>query len=155
VRKKLMAVSLVAGVVTAMAGTALAGDNWVGTWKLNAAKSKLASGARAETIKFEATPAGIKLTSEGTDAHGKPAHGSYTSKFDGKDVPWSGNPMADTAGPKKIDDNSYENVWKLAGKQTITAKVTVSADGKTLTVTQTGKDASGVAVSSVAVYDRQ
>ncbi len=37
----------------------------------------------------------------------------------------------------------------------MTAKVSVSADGKSLTVTQTGKDASGAAVSSVAVYDKQ
>jgi hypothetical protein len=150
-----MVVSLLSGVV-AMAGTmAVAGENWVGTWKLNAAKSKLSGGVGAETLKFEATPAGIKLSSEGKDVQGKPTHGSYTSKFDGKDVPWTGNPMADTAAPKKIDDNSYENVWKMGGKGTVTAKVTVSADGKTLTVTQTGKDPQGNAVNSVAVYDKQ
>ena len=40
----------------------------VGTWKLNVEKSKLGSGAvRAQTLKFESTPAGIKLTSDGTD----------------------------------------------------------------------------------------
>jgi hypothetical protein len=33
--------------------------------------------------------------------------------------------------------------------------VSVSKDGKTLTVSQTGTDAKGAAVSSVAVYDRQ
>jgi hypothetical protein len=35
------------------------------------------------------------------------------------------------------------------------AKVVVSADGKTLTVTQTGKNAKGEDVNSTAVYDRQ
>ena len=46
-----------------------AGENWLGTWKLNPEKSKLGTGAaRAQTLKFESTPAGIKLTSEGTDA---------------------------------------------------------------------------------------
>jgi hypothetical protein len=156
VRKNWIVVSLLVGVV-AMAGTlAVAGENWVGTWKLNAAKSKLAAtGIRAATLKFEATPAGIKLTSDGTDAEGKPMHGGYTSKFDGKDVAWSGNPLADTASPKKIDDNNYENVWKQGGKATVTASVSVSADGKTLTVTQNGKDPKGVAVTSVAVYDKQ
>ena len=63
--------------------------------------------------------------------------------------------MADSAAPKKIDDNSYENTWKLAGKGTVTAKVVVSADGKTLTVTQAGTDPQGKAVNSVAVYDKQ
>jgi len=151
-----MVVSLLAGVVS-MAGTmAVAGDNWVGNWKLNAAKSKLsATGIKTDTLKFERTADGIKLTSEGTDAQGKPAHASYTSKFDGKEVPWTGNPMADTAAPKKIDDNNYENSWKMAGKGTVTAKVSVSADGKTLTVTQTGKDPQGKDVNLVAVYERQ
>jgi hypothetical protein len=136
---------------------ATAGENWVGSWKLNAAKSKFSSEAvsRAETLKFEATPAGIKLTSEGRDAQGKPMHGEYTSSFDGKDVAWTGNPSADMASPKRIDDNSYENVWKLSGKQTMTAKVVVSKDNKTLTVTQTPAGAKGEAVPSVVVYDRQ
>jgi hypothetical protein len=143
-------------VATWMAGTAaFAGDNWVGTWKLNAAKSQASGGIRAEVLKFEATPAGIKLTSEGTDAQGKPMKTGYTSKFDGKDVPWAGNPMADTASPKRINDNSYENVWKKGGKVTVTANVHVSADGKTLTVTQDGADPQGAKVHSVAVYDRQ
>ena len=68
--------------------TAFAGENWIGTWKVNAAKSTPGTGAvRVETLKFEATPAGIKLTSEGTDAQGKPVQASYTSKFDGKRLP--------------------------------------------------------------------
>ena len=149
--------SLLVGAATLAVGTAaFAGENWVGTWKLNAAKSKLGAVAiRAQTLTFEATPAGIKLTSDGTDAQGKPMHGGYTSKFDGKDVPWAGNPMADTACAKRVDDNTYENIWKMAGKATVSATVSVSKDGKTLTVTQTGKDPSGAAVNSVAVYDRQ
>jgi hypothetical protein len=149
--------SLLVGVVTVIGGgTAFAGENWVGTWKLNTAKSQLGPNAvRAQTLTFESSPAGIKLTSEGTDAEGKPMKGGYTSKFDGKDVPWTGNPMADMASPKKIDDNTYENAWKKGGKATVSAKVSVSADGKTLTVTQTGTDPQGKAVSSVAVYDKQ
>ena len=43
-------------------------------------------------------------------------------------------------GPKRVDANNYDNVWKKGGKVTVTAKVSVSADGKTLTVTQAGVD---------------
>ena len=156
-RKTLLLRSLLVVAATCLAGTAaIAGENWVGSWKLNAAKSQLGSAAvRAQTLKFEATPDGIKLTSDGTDADGKPMHGGYVSKFDGKDVPWAGNPVADVACPKKLDDNSYENVWKKDGKAVVTAKVAVSKDGKTLTVSQSGADAKGAAFSSVAVYDKQ
>lgn len=37
----------------------------------------------------------------------------------------------------------------------MTAKVAVSADGKTLTVTQSGTDPQGKPVKSVAVYEKQ
>jgi hypothetical protein len=155
-RKDALVWTLLLGVAIVVAGgTAFAADNWVGTWKLNTERSQLSGGIRAQTLKYEATPAGIKLTSDGTDAQGKPMHGGYTSKFDGKDVPWTGNPMADTASPKRVDDNTYENVWKKGGKATVAAKVSVSADGKTLTVTQDGTDAQGAKVHSVAVYDKQ
>ena len=88
-RKGLLLSSLLLCAVTSIWGQpASANENWVGTWKLNAAQSTFGSAAvtRAQTLKFEATPAGITLTSEGTDAQGKPMHGAYTSKFDGKDV---------------------------------------------------------------------
>jgi hypothetical protein len=154
--RKLVVCLSVLGLATVFAGQALAGDNWIGSWKFNAEKSKVGANViRAQTLTFEATADGVKLTSDGTDAEGKPMHGGYTSKFDGKDVPWAGNPMADAASPKKLDDNTYENVWKLGGKATVSAKVAVSADGKTLTVTQTGTDPQGAKVSSVAVYDKQ
>ena len=158
-RKNLFVSSLLLCVATLMASSAAfaSPNNWVGSWKLNAAKSKFSSDAvaRAHTLKFESTPAGIKLTSEGTDAQGKATHGEYTSNFDGKDVAWTGNPTADMASPKRIDDSRYENVWKLAGKQTMKSVVVVSSDNKTLTVTQTPSGAQGEATSSVAVYDRQ
>jgi hypothetical protein len=156
-RKNLLVSSLLFGAVTLMwTLPAFAGENWLGTWKLNTAKSTFASEAatHVQTLKFEATDAGTKLTAEGTDPQGKHLQGEYTSKFDGKDVAWTGNPSADTACPKRIDDNSYENVWKNDGKPTMTARVVVSNDNKTLTVTQTPTDAKGVA-ASVAVYDRQ
>ena len=157
-KKNLFVSSLLVCAATSFwAQPAAAGENWVGSWKLNAAKSTFTSPAvvRAETLKFEATPAGIQLTSVGTDAQGKPMQGAYTSKFDGKDVVWTGNPSADMASPKRIDDNNYENVWKNGGKSMMTSKVAVSNDGKTLTITQTPTGAKDAAQSSVAVYDRQ
>jgi len=157
-RKNLLVSLVLPCIVTLMASqAAFAAENWVGSWKLNASKSKFSSEAvaRAETLKFEVTSRGIKLTSEGKDSHGKAMHGEYTSGFDGKDVAWTGNPSADVASPKRIDDKSYENVWKLGGKRTMTSRVVVSDDNKTLTVTQTPSGGKGQATSSVAVYDRQ
>ena len=146
--------SVLALAALVLAGTTvLAGDAWLGSWNYNAAKSKTASAAmRAQTLKFEPAGDAVKLSMEGTDAAGKAMKGGFTSKFDGTDVPWPGNPVADTASPKRVDDHSYVNVWKKGGKAVMNGKVEVSKDGKTLTVTQTPVDGS---TASVAVYDKQ
>jgi hypothetical protein len=155
--KRVLLSSMFCAAVMLAAGTAAAGDNWIGSWKLDAAKSKEATGGvRAQTLKFEAAADGnITLTSDGIDADGKPMHGTYTAKFDGTDAPWAGNALADTASPKRVDDNTYENTWKKGGKVTVTAKVVVSKDGKAMTVTQSGTDGKGAKFTSVAVYNRQ
>jgi len=157
-RKNLLMVSLAACCAIVLSSSAaLAADNWLGTWKLNTAKSKFSPGPgpKSLTLKFEATADGIKLTSDGVDSDGNAIHGEYVSRFDGKDVPWTGNPNADTASAKKIDDNSYENTWKKGGKTTIVAKAVVSKDGKTLTTMQKGTNAKGQTVNNAVVYDRQ
>ena len=157
-RKNLLMVSLAACCAIILSSSiALAAENWLGTWKLNTAKSKFSPGPapKALTLKFETTADGIKLTSDGMDSEGKPTHGEYVSKFDGVDVPWTGNPDADAASAKKIDDNTYENVWKKDGKTTITAKVVVSKDGKTITTFLKGTNAKGQAVNNKVVYYRQ
>jgi hypothetical protein len=157
-RKNLLVVSLAACCAIVLSGSVLlAAENWLGTWKLNVAKSKYSPGPapKSLTLKFEATADGINLTFDGVDPEGNPTHGEYVSKFDGTDVPFPGNPDADTASAKKIDDNRYENVWKKDGKTTITAKAVVSDSGKTLTITLVGTNAKGETVKNVGVYDRQ
>jgi hypothetical protein len=149
---------VVCSLMVLSSSVVLAADNWNGNWKLDLAKSKYTppgAAPKSLTLKFEATPAGTKITADGVDAEGKPIKSSWTSKMDGKEVPWENNPNADTASPQKVDDNTYTNTWKKDGKVTVTAKVVVSADGKTLTVTQTGKNAKGEAVNITAVYDKQ
>jgi hypothetical protein len=157
-RKNLFVSTLVATLVMlTSASMAAAADNWMGAWKLNVAKSKYVPGPgpKSQTLTFTSTPAGIKLSTEAVGADGTTNKGGYTAKFDGTDAPWVGNADADSAAPKRIDANSYENVWKKGGKATITAKGVVSADGKSLTVTQTGKNVKGDAVNITAVYDKQ
>ncbi len=137
---------------------AFGADNNVGTWKLNLSKSKYSPGPapKSQTLKIEAWgDDGVKYTADGTSADDKPTHAEFEAKYDGKDYPFKGNPDADSISYKRIDANTVEATTKLKGKAAITAKVTVSPDGKTRTVTQTGKDAQGRDVNNVSVYDKQ
>jgi hypothetical protein len=157
-RKNLLMVSLAACCAIILSSSvALAAESWLGTWKLNVAKSKYSPGPapKSLTLTWDATADGIKHASDGVNGAGEPMHSGYVTKYDGTDVPYTGNPDADMASAKKIDDNSYENVWKKDGKTTITAKVVVSKNGKTITITQTGTNAKGQAVNNTAVYDKQ
>ena len=141
----------------ASAPSALAADGWIGTWKLNLAKSKFKPGPapKSQTLKFEPTTDGIKLTTDSVGADGKATSGGYTAKFDGTETSFSGNPNADSAAPKRVDANHYVNTWKKDGKVTVTTDVTVSKDGKSLTVVQTGKTAKGEVMDTVEVFEKQ
>jgi hypothetical protein len=157
-RKNLfVGVLVVCAVMVFSSSVVLAADNWLGTWKLNVGKSNYSPGPapKSLTLKYEASQRGTTLTTDGVNAAGKATHGTYTSKFDGKDVPWEGNPDADTSAPKKTDDNTFENVWKKGGKVTITSKAVVSKDGKTYTLSYTGKNAKGETVNTTEVFEKQ
>jgi hypothetical protein len=136
---------------------ALAGDNWMGTWKLNTGKSKFSPGPgpRSQTLKFEPSEGGIKMTSTLVNSEGKETQGGYSSKWDGKDVSITGNANADTVAPKRIDANSYSNTWKKDGKVTLDINATVSPDGKVMTIVQTGRNAKGEPVDSTLVFEKQ
>jgi hypothetical protein len=156
-RKSLIVASLAVFSLIVLSSSILAAENWLGTWKLDLAKSSFVPGPapRSLMLKFERTKDGIQFFSGGVSADGTPTHTEYVSKFDGQEVPYHGNPDADTSAPKKIDDNTYENVWKKDGKPTVTGKLVVSNNGKILTVTQTGTNAKGQKVNSTEVFDRQ
>ena len=132
-------------------------DPNIGTWKLNEAKSKISPGApKNTTVVYEAAGDSVKVTVDGTDGDGKPAHNEWTGKFDGKDYPVTGDPSgADTRSYTKVDDHTLAFTNKKGGKVTITGRGVVSSDGKTRTVTISGTDSKGMKFTSTAVYDKQ
>lgn len=151
----------IVGVCTvALAGTALAqaADPQIGNWKLNVAKSTFSPGPapKSGTTKIEAAGAGAKLIVDQTTADGTARHWEFTANYDGKDVPIVGNNSdADTVARTRVNANTVETISKKAGKVVTTQQSTVSADGKTRTVTTKGVNAAGKPVNNVAVYERQ
>jgi hypothetical protein len=128
----------------------------MGTWKLNEAKSKFSSGApKNTTVVYATADDSVKVTVDGVDADGKPAHNEWTGKFDGKDYPVIGDPTSDTRAYKRVNDHTLEVTNKKGDKVTTTARIVVSADGKSRTVTSHGTDAKGKKITSTAVYDKQ
>lgn len=135
----------------------------VGTWKLNLAKSKYSPGPppKSGTTKIEAVEGGIRLVNEGVNDQGQAVRSEYAVKFDGKDYPRKGtiagksNTIQDTAAIRKIDDHTYDLTYKLKGRILATARWDISRDGKTRTITFTGKDAQGRRVDNILVFEKQ
>jgi hypothetical protein len=137
-------------------GVCLAADGFMGTWKLNEAKSKFPPGAtKNSTVVYEAAGDSIKVTIDGVSGDGKPVHVEWTGKFDGKDYPSTGSSVDDARAYTKIDDHTLHVVIKKGGKEIGSAHVVTSADGKTRTVKATTPGPDGKNVTSTAVYDKQ
>jgi hypothetical protein len=133
-----------------------AADVNVGTWKVNAAKSKnLPSDEKNNTIAIAAAGESMKVTVDWIDDKGKPSHDEWTGKFDAKDYPVTGDPETGTRSYKLINDHTLELTEKKGGKITGTSRVMYSADGKTRTVTGTITNANGTKTKATIVYDKQ
>jgi len=138
------------------AALCLAADGFLGTWKLNEAKSKLTAGTQKNsTVVYSAMGDNMMVTIDGTDAAGKPSHSEWTGKFDGKDYPVTGDSSSDARSVKKIDDHNLTFSVKKGGKVLFTGSIVLSADGKSRTVTTEGNDAAGKKITATAVYDKQ
>ncbi|MFZ0639235.1 MAG: hypothetical protein WA020_11830 [Candidatus Acidiferrales bacterium] len=132
------------------------GDAFMGTWQLNEAKSKMAAGStKNSTVAYTMSGDDITCTIDGTDASGQPLHSVWTGKFDGKDYAVTGDPTSDMRSYRMINSHTLSASDKMGGKVILTARIVVSADGKTRTVTIHGRDAKGMRTTSIGVYDKQ
>jgi hypothetical protein len=134
--------SLLLGSVLVLAsGYALAADSpWVGTWKLDESKSQLTG----DTFTYSQGPGRMLHFSDGVNA-------SYDFSLDGKEHPGAyGRAVSWTAaGP-----NTWDTVTKSEGRVLGTSRRQLSADGKTLTMTFSGKNPDGSAYNEEDVYER-
>jgi hypothetical protein len=147
---------LLAWLVLAAVICVAASDAFLGTWKLNESKSKIAAGApKNHTVVYEGAGDSTKVTIDGTSADGTPIHSEWTGKLDGKEYPSTGNPNEDMRSVKVINDHTYNVVSKKGGKVVLTAHVVVAQDGKSRSVTTHGTDAKGKKYTSVAVFDKE
>lgn len=147
-----LALGVVAFSARAMAQSV---DPFIGTWKMDVAKSTYKPGpaAKSSTVVIEPAGKGLKVSVDVTTPDG-PMKWSYTANPDGKDVPVTGYPNGDSVSMTLPSANERVLVFKRGGKPTVTSKAVLSKDGKTMTVTQDGTDPKGQAIHNVLHYVR-
>ena len=152
--KKIVALLMLVTVL--FAAPAFAADPIVGSWKLNVAKSKFSSSQelKASTRVYTEANGVYTLDQKLTAADGKEM--SLTTKYsDGKDTKQDSGGPIDTTHAKKIDANTWDFDLKKDGKVVGHVHRVVSADGKTLTVHNTGMMLSGLTGDQTMVFDKQ
>lgn len=128
----------------------------MGTWKLNEAKSKFATGAtKNHTVVYEAAADQIKITVDGMDGAGATVHNEWTGKFDGEYYAVTGSPTADQRAYWRVHSHTLKFREKKGRRVVLTGQITVSPNGKTRTVWTTGQNAHGKVITNTAVYDKQ
>jgi hypothetical protein len=147
---------------TAVAASPLLAEDspFVGTWKLNTAKSKFepGPGPKSMTRTIEAQGDGLKYSFEGVSGDGSAIAYSFASNLDAKDsaVTGTGAPGgADSIALKRVSSHKVTGTMKKDGKEIGTTEAAVSKDGKVATVKSKGTTSDGKAFSMTSVYDKQ
>jgi len=133
-----------------------AADSFVGTWKLNTAKSKYKTGAppKEQTLTFSEEGATLHVVVKGTSSDGKPISSHFA-------IPVAGGTgkiiesTYDAVSSKNISATQRETSYSKGGKVVYTAKSKLAADGKSLSVAVQGTNPLGQNVDGTNVYDKQ
>ena len=149
---------LVAGAVVAGTLMAQTQPSFVGTWKLNLAKSKYegTSAPKSLTRTVTAEGQGLKYSFEGEAADGSKISWGFTTNLDGKDsaITGVGMPGADAVALERPTAHKITGVMKKGGTKIGTVWTDISSDGKTVTVSTKAK-IDGKEVKTKQVYEKQ
>jgi len=163
---------IICGLVVALGSgfVLLAADNdnvFVGTWKMNVAKSSAMqfAGDKGLIKKSEIKDDVMVVTVEGetttvrehSTLSGQPVSSAFTVPLGGGPLNFSeGAPPAGiTDASKKIDDLTTEITSTMNGNVILTTRARVSPNHKMMTITTSGADEKGKAFKTVTIYDRQ
>ena len=136
----------------ALAGVLAAGQaeaSWFGIWQLNLARSTYDPGPppfRRATHRIERSGDRIKITDDQVRRRGGVTHLEWTGKFDGIDYPIQGVELVLTNAYRRVDDRTYELIQKIDGEVVATARLQISADGKTITTVNSSTTASATTI---------
>jgi hypothetical protein len=160
VKKKLLRNAFLrtaAVLLTALgASYAAPGNVFIGTWTLNLSKSKITGDApQSSTVVYSIDGDNVKCVIDTTGASGQAVHTEWTGKFDGKAYPVTGSTEVDMRSYRAINSHTIAATDMKGGKIVDRARVVVSADGNSRTVTVHGTDAKGMRSTSILYYDKQ
>jgi hypothetical protein len=143
--------------VLAFATTLLAADPFVGTWKMNPAKTKFKEGTapKEQTVTITETGKDMNVKIAGIAANGSPIAVSFSVPAAGGEGKMIAGASYDGVAGKRHGANERETMYKKGGKTVYTSHSKVSDDGNTLVTTSKGMNVLGQKVESEILYEKQ
>lgn len=149
----LSAGALAAGVATlAVALSAQAPNPRFGKWKLKSDTPPPTS----NVMTYEPTGAtGMKITIDAVNREGVKSQWYYTTNFDGKDEPVTGNAGTDSGSVRMINDRINEIIYKKDGRVSQVLTNVLSPDGSTIGIIYMRMNAEGKTTNvTFATYEK-
>jgi hypothetical protein len=133
-------------------------EAWFGTWIMNIEKSRYTGGnAPYRRASYTIAPwqDGLKVTYDMVYPRGGWTRLEWSGRLDGNDYRVQGLDEVVTYAYRLLPDGSCEVAVKFDGRATATSRITLSADGRTMTTTTAGRGAQGQPVGTITVYEKQ
>lgn len=130
---------------------------WIGTWRLDPARSTERPGSSEyarTTLRIASLDGGLLVAYDMVGTRGGRTHIEWRGALDGRDYPVQGVDSVMTNAYRALDDRSYEIAVKLDGRPVATTRVSVSPDGTTLTAVTVERGERRV-LTTTAVYERR
>ncbi len=159
--KTRMVVALSVGLSLALPGAAAEKDPFVGTWKMNVAKTTYDPGPVPRSsvdVNTITADGSVHSVQDLVAADGTKSRVEWTAKFDGKDYPVTGGTPGTTISitrPDPKDPGTVDWVWKVPGKSTSTGRTVYAKDGKTRVIDDKVVGVDGKTTVRHRVYERQ
>jgi hypothetical protein len=137
---------------------ALAADPFVGTFKLNPAKSSTSGGQLPQdlTLTIAEDTSNLRITTSGTGANGSPISADVlVIPKAGGTVKAAEGASYDSTVVSRKDPNTIDLLASQKGKERTRVKFALSRDGKTLTRSFTSTNGQGKPVTGTSVLERE
>jgi hypothetical protein len=153
--RKIVLPVLAAFAMSALPGHMLSAEKpnpRIGKWKLKSS----APAPVSNVMTYESFGKnGMKITIDAVNKDGVKSQWYYTTNFDGKDEPITGNPGSDSGAVRIVTPSINEIVYKKDGKISQVLTNVLSPDGNTLGIIYMHEDAAGKTESvTFATYER-
>lgn len=129
-------------------------DPFTGTWQLNAAESKLPWPPRRMLTIINSDFEEISIREETLDAQGQAQTVTLNARFDARDYPVTGSPVADAVAYQRVDARTIKGTIKQRGNTILVETVVIAEDGNTFRGDYIIPGLDGNNVTGSAVHER-